>query len=98
MTDAQFTAFVSVIKWELEKFTPYDTGNLAKNATRSESLGSDKARIYVDTNIAPYFKYVNFYQTLVNGKPNPNHEYFQKGIKSAVERAAKMSGGHVTYE
>ena len=98
MTDAQFTAFVAVMKWELAKFTPYDTGNLLKNATRSESLGSDKARIYVDTNIAPYFKYVNFYEKLVNGRRNPNKDYFQKGIESAVERAAKMSGGTVIYE
>ena len=98
MTDAQFTAFVSTMKGVIEKHTPYDTGNLAKHATRSESLGSDKARIYVDLKIAPYFEYVNNRFRKSNGKRNVNYQYFEDGITAAVLEAARINGGKVYYE
>lgn len=87
--------FVGSVKAEIAKRTPYDTGNLAKNATRSESLGGGQARIYIDTQIAPYFKYVNYYQYLNGGKANPNFLYFDKALKAALIKTAQMNGGSV---
>jgi hypothetical protein len=87
--------FAGSVTAEIAKDTPYDTKNLKKNATRFESLGRGQARIYIDTKIAPYFKYVNYYQYLNGGKANPNYLYFEKALKAALIKIARMNGGNV---
>jgi hypothetical protein len=76
--------------------TPYATGNLAKNATLIRSIGNNEIRIYVDENIAPYFKYVNNRPTLFSKgrmRTNPNHEYFQHAVEVATENLARKING-----
>lgn len=118
MTDAEFTAVCGRILTMIQEDTPNpkmnkrdkygrltSTGNLAFNATRSESLGANKIRIYVNTvgnhspqsrdGIAPYFVYVNGYETLW-GKPNPNYGYWDRAIKRAIHNIATFYGGGLT--
>lgn len=95
MTDAQFTTIVNSIRNDIAKRTPYDTGNLATNATRIESLGVNEMRVFIDTNIAPYFRYVNFAERLVNNADNPNRGYWERAIKGAVEKIAQINGAEV---
>lgn len=105
MTDAEFTAVCGRIKSMIQDETPRDTGNLALNATRSESLGVNKVRIYVDTvgdhspnsldGIAPYFVYVNN-EPFLRGRKNPNFGYWDNAIKRAIHNIAASYGGSVT--
>ena len=105
MTDAEFTAVCGMVKAMIQDDTPKRTRNLALNATRSESLGANKIRIYVDTEgthvpesldgIAPYFVYVNNYPVL-RDKPNRNFQYWDKAIDRAIRAIALEKGGIVT--
>ena len=118
MTDAEFTAVCGRITSMIQDDTPNpsmnkrdkygrltSTGNLAFNATRYESLGANKIRIYVNTvgvhapqsqdGIAPYFVYVNGYQTLWE-KPNPNYGYWGRAIDRAIHNIAASYRGSVT--
>ena len=61
MTDETFTNVTTAMLTDIRERTPKLTGNLARNATLSKSLGSGIVEIYVDNKIAPYFKYVNNY-------------------------------------
>lgn len=92
MTDSQFTALSTSILSRIREYTPWDTGNLAKNATKIRSVGVGKFEIYVDEKIAPYFEYVNGL-VRINGRPNRNHGYFQEAIKNAIAKAARDYGG-----
>ena len=104
MTDARFTQITSEMTALIQEKTPYDTNNLKLVATRSESLGANQFRISVDTKIAPYFKYVNFYKnhryrksdgSVVDGKPNPNYRYWDNAIRAAAESMARSCNGRV---
>lgn len=92
MTDAQFTALSASILSSIRETTPWDTGNLAKNATKIRSVGAGKFEIYVDEKIAPYFEYVNGLAR-INGRPNRNHGYFQEAVKHAIATVAREYGG-----
>lgn len=110
MTDQQFTRITNVMLSNIRKATPYDTGNLAMFATRSEPLAHGSFRIYVNTvgdhspestdGIAPYFKYVNyrpfFHSESGASRKNPNYEYWDKAVKKEVERIAKELGGVIS--
>ena len=77
MTEAKFNSLCSQIYDHIRSRTPYDTGNLYKEATKIHRLGGAKVKIFVDETIAPYFALVNNEPTLsvykyprlpVNGK------------------------------
>lgn len=77
MTEAKFNSLCSQIYDHIRSRTPYDTGNLYKEATQIHRLGGAKIKIFVDESIAPYFALVNNEPTLsvykyqllpVNGK------------------------------
>ena len=97
MTDAQFTALSASILSSIREVTPWDTGNLAKNATKIRSIGSGKFEIYVDEKIAPYFEYVNGLAR-INGRPNKNHGYFGEAIDHAISVAARNYGGTLVHD
>ena len=102
MTDQEFTNVCSSMLHDIRGMTPRLTGNLADKATLIRSVGSNEIRIYVDENIAPYFKYVNNRPTLyVRGKfgsytkQNKNHEYFQHAVEVAIENLARKVNGDI---
>lgn len=95
MSDAQFTAISNRLLEYIKKVTPRDSGNLADKATKIKQEMPGEHRIYVDTKIAPYFKYVNNRATLWNKKENKNHKYFQKAVDGAVEELAASMKGEV---
>lgn len=110
MTDQQFTRITNVMLSNIRKATPYDTGNLAMFATRSEPLAHGAFRIYVNTvgdhspestdGIAPYFVKVNYdaYIELESGRTvrNKNFQYWDNAVKKEVERIAKELGGVIS--
>ena len=102
MTDQQFTFVCSSMLHDIRDMTPKLTGNLADKATLLRSVGANEIRIYVDENIAPYFKYVNNRPTYrVKGKfgsytrQNRNYEYFQHAVEEAVENLARKINGEI---
>ena len=109
MTDAQFTTIVNSIRKEIYDRTPYLTGNLAENATRIESLGVNEMRVYIDINIAPYFKYVNDYDLIggrwdeeqgrmVDQKPNGNYHYWERAVEESINIVVRLNGGMLIEE
>lgn len=87
---------------DIEDMTPKKTRNLAEKATLLRSVGANEIRIYVDENIAPYFKYVNNRPTLyVKGKfgsytkQNKNYGYFQHAVEVAIEKLARKIDGEI---
>ena len=111
MTDQQFTRIVNVMLSNIRKATPYDTGNLAMFATRSEPLAHGAFRIYVNTvgdhapestdGIAPYFAKVNYdaFIELEDGRSvrNKNFHYWDKAIKKEIDRMATELGGVISF-
>lgn len=102
MTDQQFTNICSEMRNDIEDMTPKKTRNLAEKATLIRPVGSNEIRIYVDENIAPYFKYVNNRPTLyVKGKfgsytkQNKNYGYFQHAVEVAIEKLARKIDGEI---
>ena len=98
MTDQEFTKISRDLVSVIQDKTPQDTGNLALNATKSESLGVNKIRVYVDLEIAPYFEYVNNRERLSNGKPNPNRGYFDRAVRFALSKINDRTGLGVRIE
>lgn len=109
MTDQQYTNIKIGILDDIKQFDkgatrPYDTGNLVLNAIRSEDLSYGKFRIYVNSfgnhvpesqdGIAPYFKYVNYYDT-IRGKVNKHYHWWDNAIAAAVKDVAQEWGGIV---
>lgn len=87
---------------DIEDMTPKKTRNLAEKATLLRSVGANEIRIYVDENIAPYFKHVNNRPTYrVKGKfgsytkQNKNFEYFQHAVEVATEKLARKINGEI---
>ena len=95
MTDAEFSQFSRAFLNGIQSRTPVRTGNLKLNATKLRSIGKDKAKIFVDTDIANYFDKVNNRDTLSNGKANRNYKYFQKAIKATIEELGLPLGADV---
>lgn len=98
MTDQQFTKICTFMRDDIRSMTPYATGNLANNATLLRPVGTNEIRIYVDENIAPYFRYVNDRPTLLSKgrmRKNPNHEYFQHAVEVAIKNLARKIGGEI---
>ncbi len=100
MTDQQFTNICTDMLHNIQSMTPWATGNLADKATKITGEGTNEIRIYVDENIAPYFKYVNNRPTYrVKGKfgsytkQNRNYEYFQHAVEVAIENLARKIDG-----
>lgn len=89
MTDAQFTAICLSMKQDIQKKTPVDTGNLKLKATKGESIGSGKFKIYVDQKIAPYFRYVN------NKGWSKHYRYFETAFEEALIKMAERVGGTI---
>lgn len=84
----------------IQNMTPKDTGNLAYNATKFESLGQGRYRIYVDEKIAPYFVFVEnpWISSKWKGKQNPNEGYFEKAAISVANNIAIAIGGKIEIE
>jgi len=100
MTNEEFNVIGHELLSYIKDRTPKDTGNLAYNAT-GFGLGVGTFTITVNTKIAPYFKYVNNYETFTrkykNGNErtvqNRNYHYFEKAVDSGVEYLAQLLGG-----
>lgn len=104
MTDTEFTKVCTAMRQDIADRTPYLTGNLANNATLVRSTGLNEIRVYVDENIAPYFKYVNGRPSYrVNSqfkggkvlKYNRNYMYFERAFVKAVENLANRIDGEI---
>lgn len=103
MKDSTFTQICVSMRKDIVNRTPYDTGNLANNATRIHSLGYGKMRIYVNEGIAPYFRFVNcrpyYYVNGKNGgkvkKENRNHLYFEIATIKAIRKLVKKLDGEI---
>ena len=103
MTDAQFTKICTAMRQDIADRTPYDTGNLANNATLVRPGGMNEMRIFVDENIAPYFRAVNlrpsYYVNSIYGgkmlKPNRNYLYFELAFVRALKNLADSIDGEV---
>lgn len=91
---------------KIRKNTPRLTGNLRDNATKMKSLGADRFVIFVDTSIAPYFKYVNNEELIRREvkvgqrkaqmyKRNRNYKYWEKAVDLAIEDIAQALGGRI---
>ncbi len=105
MTDADFTRVCTAMKQDISDRTPYRTGNLANNATLIRSTGLNEMRIYVDENIAPYFRFVNerpsyYVNSRYRGtkllKYNRNYMYFEAAFVKAIQNLASNIGGEIT--
>lgn len=59
MTKAKFKAFADAALALVQSMSPYDTGNLRKNAIRLEWNGDNEFSIFVNESIAPYMPYTN---------------------------------------
>lgn len=86
MTEQEFQKLCELVKDEIYKKAPKDTGNLAHNALRIEYVTPNKCRIYIDQNIAPYMPYTNekWISPKWNGKKNPNEGWWQGAVIEAV--------------
>lgn len=97
MTDADFNILVNRELQTVRESTPKHTGNLAYSATKVEALGQRSFAILVNTDIAPYFKYVNHRAFLgKNGNiKNKNFEYWQNATEKVITDIAVTLGGRV---
>ena len=106
MTNQEFNAIVHRMVGKIRENTPRRTKNLMNNATKSKPLGADRFVIFVDTDVAPYFKYVNNYKLIEREvkvgnrkakmfKRNRNYKYWENAVDLAIEDMAKVLGGRV---
>lgn len=109
MSDEEYTYIRTHILDHLHHFDkgatmPYDTGNLVLNAIKIEELAYGAFQVYVNSfgkhvpesrdGIAPYFKKVNYFDT-INGKPNKHYHWWDNAIADEVKNIAKYLGGRV---
>ncbi len=87
MTKKQFQKLCELVKDEIYKRAPKDTGNLSSNALRIEYVTPDECKIYIDQSIAPYMPYTNekWISERWKGKKNPNEGWWQGAIATAIE-------------
>jgi hypothetical protein len=73
------------------------TGNLAFNAVRKAQVDRRNMRfvIYVDTDIAPYMKYVEEKTNWSDGRPYEYYHWFDNVVKEVAEYIADIVGGKV---
>ena len=103
MNDTTFTTICTAMKQDISDSTPYDTGNLANNATLVRSVSGSEIKIYVDEKIAPYFRAVNCRKSYtVNAKgggkmmkQNRNYMYFERAFDKALRNLANSISGEV---
>lgn len=104
MTDTEFTAISRELQGDIKESTPRKTGNLRGNATLIRKIGSNEIRIYVDTEIAPYFDLVNYRKTYkvksrfrdaMLTKQNKNYHYFENAVEAAINNLARKIGGEI---
>lgn len=106
MTNQEFNTITHRAVAIIRSRTPYYTGNLCNNATKSKSLGADRFIISVNTKIAPYFKYVNNEELIRRevkvgknkaqmSKRNRNYHYWQKAVDLVIEDIARALGGRI---
>lgn len=91
MTNDRFQNICSQMREDIFALTPYDSGNLANEATKLQRLGDAKVKIFVDEEIAPYFRFVN-------NEPMLTYWSYQRGIKDGkiVKRKDLPKISHVT--
>lgn len=104
MTRSEFYSLCNFILLELRKRTPYDTGNLANNATNMVLIDPDTMKFYVDGyiengvefGVAPYVVYVNepWISPKWGGKKNPNEHYWNNFCEVTLKQliAQKVKG------
>ena len=92
MTDRELNDAMHRALATVKKHTPYRTGRLRHEATRLESVGGRRFVIYVDTDRAPYFKYVNGTR---NGKSIKSTGYWQRAVNEVINNIARELGGIV---
>lgn len=95
MTDAEFNTISHHFLDNIRSRTPYRTGNLKMNATKIQALGNSRFDISIDMNIAPYFKYVNNYET-IRERRNNNYHYFEDAVEICTEEMALAIGGELS--
>ena len=77
---------------------PYDTGNMALNATHVEKVSENEVRIIVDAQIAPYIVYTNEPWTSPKwrGKENPNEKWFERATEDVAQYITAELNGTLT--
>ena len=82
MTKEKFQKLCELVKYEIYKRAPKDTGNLSSNALRIEYVTPDECKIYIDQSIAPYMPYTNeiWISPRWKGKKNPNEGWWQDAV------------------
>lgn len=76
---------------------PIDTGNMRYNSVMLMRLSETRQILYINTNIAPYFKYVNgeWKSKKWNGKKNKNEGFFYRAAMAYVEDLAYRLNGRI---
>lgn len=85
---------ITVVEEMRSELVPYDTGNMARNALKYETVGN-VFHITVDAAIAPYVPYTNepWLSEKWHGKKNPNEGWWQTFAEEFAKRlAAKLKG------
>ena len=106
MTNREFNVITHRAVAIIRSRTPYYTGNLCNNATKSKSRGADRFIIFVNTKKAPYFKYVNNEEIIRREvkvgkskaqmfKRNRNYQYWEKAVDLVIEDIARALGGRI---
>lgn len=76
LTKADFERLASEALAEFRGLEPRDSNNMADTATKLDFIGDFEAKIYIDQEIAPYWKYTEFTwaetsPVIVNAPSNP---------------------------
>lgn len=102
MTDNEFSRLTSSFLDEIQSMTPINKnfkaptrGNLRMRATRGKAIAHGKYVVSVSARIAPYFPYVNYQEKFESGKPNPNYQYLENAIDTAINNLARKAGGFI---
>ena len=77
---------------------PYDTGNMALQATKVEKVSENEVKIYIDSDVAPYVAYTNepWISPKWQGKQNPNEKWFEKAAEKTAQAICSMLDGKMT--
>lgn len=99
MTKKKFAALCNKCVKVVRKRCPKKTRNLMKHGIQFEWLGDFKFRIFVNEKEAPYMKYTNEswdkFRPPLQGKKNPNEEWWQDAYKLVVELIIKELKGEI---
>ena len=77
---------------------PYDTGNMALQATKVEKVSENEVKIFVDSAVAPYVVYTNepWISPRWRGKENPNEKWFERATEKTAQAICSILGGEIT--